>query len=54
MLEKKMKASPYFRDFLSVVIQLKDDEINKSKLSDWLTVSENIVLNSSSHQFQST
>lgn len=50
MLAKKMKATPYFRDFLSVVIQLKDDEINKSKLSDWLTVSENIVLNSSSRQ----
>jgi len=50
MLEKKMKSTPYFRDFLSVVIQLKDDEINKSKLSDWLTVSENIVLNFSSRQ----
>jgi hypothetical protein len=50
MLDKKMKATPYFKDFLNVVIQLKDDEMNKSKLSDWLTVSENIVLNSSSRQ----
>ena len=50
MLEKKMKATPYFKDFLSVVMQLKDDEMNKSKLSDWLTVSENIVLNFSSRQ----
>ena len=50
MLEKKMKATPYFRDFLSVVIQLKDDEMNKSKLSDWLTVSENIILNFSSRK----
>ncbi len=50
MLGKKMRATPYFRDFLSVVIQLKDDEINKSKLPDWITVSENIVLNFSSRQ----
>ena len=29
-----MKPSPYFRDFLSVVIQMSTDQKNKTKLSE--------------------
>ncbi|MEJ6749235.1 MAG: hypothetical protein QNK60_04835, partial [Flavobacteriales bacterium] len=50
MLESKMKVSPYFKSFLQVVLQLSDDEMNKQKLSDWVSVCENIVLNSSSRK----
>lgn len=50
MLGAKMKPSPYFRDFLKVVIQISNDEIHKNKLSDWLLVSKNILLNSSSRK----
>ena len=35
MLRYKMKPSPYFRDFLSVVIQMSNDQKNKTKLSEW-------------------
>jgi len=45
-----INVNPYFKDFFSVIIQLKDDQENKSKISDWLTVSENIILNSSSRK----
>ena len=50
MLGAKMKPSPYFRDFLSVVIQISTDQKNKTKLSEWLLVSKNIILNSSSRK----
>ena len=50
MLESKMKVSPYFKSFLQVVLQLSDDEMNKQKISDWVSVCENIVLNSSSRK----
>lgn len=46
MLEDKMKPSPYFKEFISVVLIL--NEKNKGKMFEWLTVTENIVLNSSS------
>ncbi|MAO72438.1 MAG: hypothetical protein CMD02_08045 [Flavobacteriales bacterium] len=48
MLGAKMKPSPYFRDFFSVVLQISSDPMNKSKLSDWLQVSKNILINSNS------
>ena len=44
-----MKPSPYFRDFLSVVTQMSNDQKNKIKLSEWL-VSKNILLNSNSRK----
>ena len=43
-----MKPSPYFRDFLSVVLQISSDQKNKTKLSEWLIVSKNILINSNS------
>ena len=50
MLGAKMKPSPYFRDFFKVVLQLSKDDIHKNKLSDWLVVSKNILLNSNSRK----
>ena len=50
MLGAKMKPSPYFRDFLSVVIQMSADQKNKTKLSDWLLVFKNILINSNSRK----
>ena len=48
MLESKMKPNPYFRNFLSMVIQINEDIIHKSKLSSWLEVCENMLLKSNS------
>ena len=47
MLEKQIKTNPYFHEFFDVILTIKTDLINKSKLSDWLIVSENILLYSS-------
>ena len=50
MLSAKMKPNPYFRDLFKVVLQLNKDEVNKNKLSEWLIVSKNILLNSNSRK----
>ena len=48
MLESKMKPSPYFTRFLGNMLQINKDIEYRSKLTSWLTVCENIILQSSS------
>ena len=50
MLGAKMNPSPYFRDFLQVVLLLSNNLTYKNKLTDWLIVSKNILLNSNSRK----